>query len=273
MTLYDAHNKRLAVFERQATPEFWDAQWNKDELLKRIKSGNTYHFLKKITQRYVPQGGRILEGGCGTGQVVYALGTCGYEVSGVDFAPATVEMVKSLVPDLCINLGDVRHLDFPDASFDGYWSLGVIEHFWDGYDEIVQEAHRVLKPGGTLFLTFPWMSPLRRLKARLGRYQKLAGTQSTDTFYEFMLDDQRVQKQLESQGFVCMESYHYDALKGLKDELPFLHAPLQHLYKSRSKLARGVRYLLTLLLSKFTGHMILLVCRKSSVPVALDSHG
>lgn len=264
MIAYDAQHKRLAVFERQATPEFWDEQWSKNDLLKRITSGNTYHFLKKVTQQYVPHGGRILEGGCGTGQVVYALGTWGYEAHGVDFATATVENVKSLVPELRVNVGDVRNLNFPDGSFDGYWSLGVIEHFWEGFSPITQEAYRVLKPGGTLFLTFPWMSPLRRFKAQFGLYQDVESIQEIGTFYEFMLDSHVVIRTLEAQGFSCVESQPYDALKGLKDEIHFLHPLLQRLYQSKARVARAIRYALTILFAQLTGHMILLVCKKPS---------
>jgi len=53
---------------------------------------------------------------------------------------------------------DVRKLNFPDHYFDGYWSLGVIEHFYKGYDEIIHKIYRVLHPGGFLFLTVPEMS-------------------------------------------------------------------------------------------------------------------
>lgn len=42
---------------------------------------------------------------------------------------------------------DVRKLQFADGFFDGYWSLGVIEYFWEGYNEIVNEVKRVIKPG------------------------------------------------------------------------------------------------------------------------------
>lgn len=264
MIAYDAPNKRLAMFTREATPEFWDEQWSKEKLLKDITSGNTYHFLKWVTMKYVQAGGRILEGGCGTGQVVYAMDTWGYEAHGIDYAKRTIETVKELLPELRLQVGDVRHIDFPDASFDGYWSLGVIEHFWGGFSPITQEAYRVLKPNGTLFLTFPWMSPLRRLKARLGFFPSLTGQEKINTFYEFMLDGQRVVRELAAQGFDCIWSYRYDALKGFKDDLPILQRPLQRLYKSRSILARALRYLLTLVLARFTGHMILLVCKKSS---------
>lgn len=262
MMVYDTQHKRLAIFGRQATPEFWDEQWNKNELLKRIKSGNTYHFLKKITQRYVPRGGHILEGGCGTGQVVYALGTWGYEAFGVDFAPATVEMVTSLVPDLRISLGDVRHLNFPEASFDGYWSLGVIEHFWDGYGGIVEEAHRILKPGGFLFLSFPVMSPLRKLKARLGLYPRLDSSSVHDPFYEFVLDADEVARSVEPLGFQLVHREAYDALKGVKDEFSIGKAAFQRLYQARNPVARIFRFAFTILFARLTGHMALLVFKK-----------
>jgi len=260
MIAYDPVQKRLALFTREATPEFWDEQWNKKELLKNITSGNTYHFLKRMTTTYVPMGGRMLEGGCGTGQVVYAMNRWGYEAYGVDNAGNTVQTVNELVPHLRITRGDVRKLDFPDNHFDGYWSLGVIEHFWDGFQPITSEAARVLKPGGFLFLTFPWMSPLRQLKARLGLYPNMVAGQRNN-FYEFIFDKRHVLDTLNAQGFVAVESYSYDALKGMKDEFPI--PGLNRLYHSRSKIARALRGVLTVCFAPLTGHMILLVLRKN----------
>jgi SAM-dependent methyltransferase len=264
MIAYDPQQKRLAVFNRQATPEFWDEQWNKGNLLKKIRSGKTYHFLKSITAKYVRPSGRVLEGGCGTGQIVFCLNSWGYEAYGVDYATRTIKTVNELFPELRVSVGDVRHLDFPNEYFDGYWSLGVIEHFWSGFTPIVKEASRVLKADGTLFLTFPWMSPLRRFKVLLGCYPNISTMRDPSAFYKFVLDKHPVARELEHEGFVCVESLPFDALKGIKDEIPFLHPVLQKLYNSKSKLARGLRYLLTLVLARLCGHMITLVCKKSS---------
>lgn len=55
----------------------------------------------------------------------------------------------------------------------------------------------------------------------------------------------------------------YDALKGIKDEIPLFQSPVQRLYKSRSRLARASRLMLTMLLGRLTGHMTVLILRKS----------
>jgi len=64
----------------------------------------------------------------------------------------------------------------------------VIEHFWEGYNEILKEAKRVLKPKGYLFLTFPYMSPLRKFRANLGLYRILDfnNKSKNDDFYQFI---------------------------------------------------------------------------------------
>jgi len=264
MIAFDKEHKRLAMFKQEATPDFWNAQWKKENLKKTVGSGKTYHFIKSIMKRYVQNGSRVLEGGCGTGQVVFAMQTWGYDTYGVDFAEDTIHTVQELFPNLQLSVQDVRNLDFTNEFFDAYWSLGVIEHFWNGYEKITEEAFRVLKPGGYLFLTFPYMSPLRKLKAYLGRYPLLDSTFDPALFYEFMLDKSVIINELNQQGFTCVQTLPYDALKGLKDEVNFGQSFFQRLYKSRSKPAQAIRFLFTLFLGRLTGHMILLVCKKTS---------
>lgn len=51
-------------------------------------------------------------------------------------------------------LQDFTANDLPDASFNIVSAIEVIEHIYDDH-RFVQEAFRVLKPGGTLYLTTP----------------------------------------------------------------------------------------------------------------------
>ena len=62
-------------------------------------------------------------------QIVYSLKKQGFEAIGLDFAPQTINYLQEVAPELDIRLGDARSLPFENESFDGYWSLGVIEHF------------------------------------------------------------------------------------------------------------------------------------------------
>lgn len=101
---------------------------------------------------------------------VYWLAKSGYDSYGVDYARKTVDLIHRFMPKLKATCHDVRYINFNDNFFDGYWSLGVIEYFYEGYEEIVKEAKRVIKRDGFLFLSFLSMSILRRFKARLGLY-------------------------------------------------------------------------------------------------------
>jgi len=140
---------------------------------------------------------------------------------------------------------------------------GVIEHFWEGYDEILKEAKRVIKPGGYLFLTFPYMSPLRKFKVKLGLYPVFKKEKvNLDKFYQFILNTERVKKDVEKYGFKLCLQYPFDATKGIKDEVPFLNPILKKIYISQNIFAKGIRFLISILFSKMTSHMILLVFQK-----------
>jgi len=140
----------------------------------------------------------------------------------------------------------------------------VIEHFWEGYDGILKEAKRVIKPGGYLFLTFPYMSPLRKFKAKLGLYWLFKRNKmDLDNFYQFILDTEKVKLAIEKCGFELKLKYPFDATKGLKDEISLLTPILQKVYNSSSTIAKGIKFLNSVLFSKIAAHSILLVFQKN----------
>jgi hypothetical protein len=142
----------------------------------------------------------------------------------------------------------------------------VIEHFFEGYRQIMGEMGRVLRRGGYLFLTFPQMSFLRKASAFLGRYPKLPSDAldvNSKDFYQFALDAQVVLQDSLKAGFQILARTSYGGLKGLKDEAGPLKSPLQRLYDSPGTAARVIRVLAKLLLGRWCGHMALLVLRKA----------
>jgi SAM-dependent methyltransferase len=58
-----------------------------------------------------------------------------------------------------LEVADARHLPYPDAAFDAAYSISVLEHIPDAGDsEALQEAGRVLKPGGAIAIAVPFDS-------------------------------------------------------------------------------------------------------------------
>jgi SAM-dependent methyltransferase len=269
MRYYDS-TKRCLVYEAKSRsdPNFWDDHWAKDDWNEIEKKGKNDRFVSKITKKFLKpsRSVKILESGCGKGQYVYALNHCGYDAYGVDFAKITVERVNNNFPHLKIRLGDIRQMDFPNNFFDAYWSLGVIEHFYEGYLEILEEMHRILKPGGYAFVTFPYMSPLRKLRAKLGRYPEYQEDRlDISRFFQFALDVKRVQKDFSKKGFELVYKQPFDGIKGLKDELddfPSFQKFFNAIYYSQIFFVKIIKYSIHLSLAPVCGHIILMVFRK-----------
>ena len=196
---------------------------------------------------------------------MYALQNQGFKTIGIDFAPKTVGLLNEVAPELDIRLGDVRALPFESNAFDGYWSLGVIEHFWGGYQQIAVEMHRVLRKGGYLFLTFPTMSAVRTWKAKSGRFgmwQDKGG--EPDGFYQFALSPAVTIRDFKRLGFGLVHQGYSGSFKGLKDEVPMLQPFMQSLQSSSALVSRAtIRAIDALVPAKWFGHISVLVLRKT----------
>jgi len=117
-------------------------------LSSRCAAGNYLRFADEIGA--VLRDGRMLDWGCGYGQMSWLLDRRGLEVVSYDLEDKRLE--KFIRPCIAFRrAAGVRELPFSDASFDGVLSCGVLEHVPDERTSL-SEIHRILKPEGILFV-------------------------------------------------------------------------------------------------------------------------
>jgi len=127
---------------------------------------------------------------------------------------------------------------------------------------------RTLREGGFLFITFPFMSPLRRLKVKMGMYPCHTvndAKSKCENFYQFALSAKKVQHDLKRFGYCLVERRSLEGIKGLKDEVKIVNPWLQEVYDG--KRGRIYRPLLDAFLLLFAGYIVLLVMQKVDQPI------
>jgi len=100
-----------------------------------------------------PGRGKILDVGCGTGSLAFALAKAAPEtvITGLDYSQAFCEhaRVQSINPRLRFDQGDAAALPYGDGEFDATLSLLVLNFVPDA-EGAAREMKRVTKPGGVV---------------------------------------------------------------------------------------------------------------------------
>ena len=116
-----------------------------------IKGTLNHHVLRHFSENSL-----LLHAGSGSGEV--DLDVCqSMEVIAIDFSSHALSTYVECHPDAeSLSQADIFQLPFPDATFDGVFNLGVMEHFND--EEMVDaltELRRVIKNNGKILLFWP----------------------------------------------------------------------------------------------------------------------
>lgn len=209
---------KLVWYAQHADENFWDDHWQQrlNENTYRDARQGRFQYLGDLYRKWLPRDGRIVEAGCGRAEITVALRTLGYDAEGVDYAQETIQRIGSILTDVPLRQADVTRMDVPDGHYAGYISIGVIEHREAGPEPFVDEALRVLRPGGIAIFTVPYINPIRATKIRNGEFE---GPTPTDLpFYQFAYTEADARAILERGGFEVVDSQPYGGFRGITDE-------------------------------------------------------
>lgn len=130
--------------------------------------------------------------------------TYGVRGYGVDATPKMVEIARERIAadgfkdSIEVKLGDVTDIPYPDSRFDGVWG----EDAWcyvEDKEKLIQEAARVLKPGGKIAFTDWLIGPAGMSDEDAAR---VCGTMK----FPDMLTQKEYEELLSKNGFEIIES-------------------------------------------------------------------
>ncbi len=193
------------------TPEMWYSRLAQDDhLYSRERSGHLPWQLRWALADLEPQG-PVLEAGCGLAHFSVAMSHRGFEVVALDWSSELVEIVSARAPELKATTGDVRNFDFPKETFGLIYSPGVLEHFEGEVASLLANHARLLRPGGTMVLTMPYLN--RRLRTS-GESDPVFDELD---FYQYAFSSEEVDQLLRAAGLLPIRHRTYGVLGELRN--------------------------------------------------------
>jgi len=149
--LFHQH-KQQAHAEFSDWAESYDSHW-----LNRFLFEPSHAMILKELGHLSP--GRVLDIGCGTGELLSRVAARGWSAVGLDLCEPMLHQARAKLrqPRGAINLAvaDSEHVPFEARTFDAVTCANSFHHY-PHHEAVVQEMFRVLRPGGVLLLLDGW---------------------------------------------------------------------------------------------------------------------
>jgi SAM-dependent methyltransferase len=133
--------------------EYGEREWTRFEDGRTPAPSVATHI--RMLERYVRNGNRVLDAGCGPGRFTLELQRLGASVTALDISPRQIELLQQRVPEAEAHVGDVVDLSrFGDDSFDVAVCFGgPLSYLVERAPDAVAELARVTRPGGHLLVS------------------------------------------------------------------------------------------------------------------------
>ncbi|MCE7914267.1 MAG: methyltransferase domain-containing protein [Nitrosomonas sp. PRO4] len=133
----------------------WLTRWY-DPVMRRVFPESGIH-ANLIAQAHIQPGQTLLDTGCGTGTLTLLIKQTHPDaiIHGLDIDPKILQIAqrkaKQTGQTISWQQGTVNHLPYPEQSFDHVFASLLLHHLTrQDKQHMLQEALRVLKPGGKL---------------------------------------------------------------------------------------------------------------------------
>ena len=148
---------------RHKSRDHFNTIWQR-KLERGYPTGNAKRGNRRVEKALKVLGGgsRLLDIGCGNGELLLALQNRYQEVCGIDISEVALDSArKNGIEVKAVDLNR-EDLPFADRYFETVTILSTIQYFQDLY-LVLGECHRVLSPSGALLLSVPNMRSFWRV--------------------------------------------------------------------------------------------------------------
>ncbi|HEY9642897.1 MAG TPA: class I SAM-dependent methyltransferase, partial [Coleofasciculaceae cyanobacterium] len=157
-----------------------------------------WQYGESLLELLSPQPGeRILDLGCGTGQLTEKIATRGAIAQGMDASPAMIEKARQTYPQIEFAIADARNFQV-DIPLDAVFSNAVL-HWIPEADAVIRCIRQALKPGGRLVAEFGGQGNVAAIVQALYQALEAIGCQPVNPWYFPSIGEYATR--LEQQGF------------------------------------------------------------------------
>lgn len=189
----------------------WDAELYKD------KHSFVYNYGVSLIELLNPKKEeRILDLGCGTGELTYQISKLSKEVIGIDKSQEMINSARENFADIDFEVGSAENLNFTE-KFDSVFSNATL-HWVKNYQATIQSIYRNLKPGGKIVAEFGGKGNVELIISALRRGLDQKGylkQSKTDIWYFPSIGEYT--SELEKESFKVKYAKHYDRPTELAD--------------------------------------------------------
>lgn len=188
----------------------WDAN------LYDGKIGYVSQMGRELVKLLNPQPGeRILDLGCGTGDLSQEIARSGANPSGIDLSPSMIEKARQKFPDIQFAVENAETFRTSER-FDAVFSNAAL-HWMKGAAKVVESVWLALRPGGRFVAEFGGRDNVATIIKGITDVRSEYGISSTEINPWYFPGINEYSSLLEQQGFHVTYAVHFEHPTPLED--------------------------------------------------------